>query len=141
MSEPRYRYLQTRTERRVLVLTPTPKELKGDEIAQQLTDDMLKAVEHAGARDVVVNFEHIEFLTSANFRPLLALRKKLLEKSGQVVLCGLTPVLQDIFEATRMIGSGGSASSRVLFAARPDVDAAATHVLELQGSAGNAPKP
>ena len=74
-------------------------------MAQQVTDDTLAAVAHAGAKDVVVNMEHVEFLTSANFRPLLALRKKLLEAHGQVVLCGLTQILQDIFEATRMISS------------------------------------
>lgn len=133
MSEPRYRYLQTRTERGVLVLTPTPHRLEGDEMAQQVTDDTLAAVAHAGATDVVINMEHVEFLTSANFRPLLALRKKLLEAHGQVVLCGLTQILQDIFEATRMISSSGSASSRVLFAARPDVDSAVGYLLDNPG--------
>ncbi len=44
MSEPRYRYLKTRTERGVLVLTPTLSRLVGDEMGLQLTDDMLAAV-------------------------------------------------------------------------------------------------
>ena len=140
MSEPRYRYLQTRTERGVLVLTPTPHRLEGDEMAQQVTDDTLAAVAHAGAKDVVVNMEHVEFLTSANFRPLLALRKKLLAENGQVVVCGLSDILQEIFEATKMISSSGSASSRVLFVSRPDVEAAVAYLAERQAAEGDGPK-
>ncbi len=132
MSEPRYRYLKTRTERGVLVLTPTPSRLEGDELAQQLTDDMLAAVAHVDAKRVVVNLEHVAYLTSANFRPLLALRKKL-GPDGRVVLCSLTKTLLDIFETTKMVGSGGSSSSRALFTGRPDEDSAVAAALEDAG--------
>ncbi len=138
MPEPRYRYLKTRSERGVLILTPTPAQLRGDEMAQQLTDDMLAAVEHADAKRVVVNLEHVAYLTSANFRPLLALRKKL-EPGGRIVLCSLTKTLFDIFETTKMVGSGGSSSSRALFLARPDEESAVAAALENEG-AGDAPK-
>ena len=140
MSEPRYRYLQTRTERGVLVLTPTPARLEGDETARQLTDDMLAAVAHAGAKKVVVNMEHVRYLTSANFRPLLALRRTLPESGGRVVVCGLTGPVQEVFEATRMISTSGSASSRVLFEARPDVEAAVCYLLDDE-PAGDGLKP
>lgn len=139
MSEPRYRYLQTRIERGVLVLTPTPARLEGDETARQLTDDMLAAVAHAGAKRVVVNLEHVQYLTSANFRPLLALRRTLPESGGRVAVCGLTPTVLEIFEATRMVSTHGSASSRVLFEAKADVEAAVSHLQDDQ-LAGDAPK-
>ena len=138
MSEPRYRYLKTRTERGVLILTPTPSQLKGDEMAQQLTDDMLAAVDHADAKRVVVNLEHVDYLTSANFRPFLALRKKL-AAGRRVVLCSLTKTAFEIFDTTKMVSSAGSASSDVLFLAVPDEESAVAAALNDSG-ADDAPK-
>ena len=138
MSEPRYRYLKTRTERGVLILTPTPSQLRGDEIAQQLTDDMLAAVEYADAKRMVVNLEHVDYLTSANFRPFLALRKKV-AAGRRVVLCSLTKTALEIFEAMKMVSSAGSTSSDALFMVLPDEESAVAAALEDAGS-GDAPK-
>ena len=138
MPEPRYRYLKTRSERGVLILTPTPAQLRGDEMAQQLTDDMLAAVEHADAKRVVVNLEHVDYLTSANFRPFLALRKKV-AAGRRVVLCCLTETVRAIFEPMKMVSSTGSSSADVLFLALPDEESAVAAALENEG-AGDAPK-
>ena len=139
MAEPRYRYLQTRTVRGVLVLTPTPARLEGDEMAQQVTDDILAAVAHAGAKRVVVNLEHVAYLTSANFRPLLALRRTLQPDGGRVMLCNLTTTLFEIFETTKMVSSHGSTTSGALFSTRPDVDAAVDALLtDQEGAAAKA---
>ena len=111
MSESRFRHLNTGTEQGVLVLTPSPARLVGDEMAQNLTNEMQSTVSQAAAKNVVVNLEHVEYLTSANFRPFLALRKQLLEVGGRMVLCNLSPSLRVIFEATRLVGSRGAARS------------------------------
>jgi anti-anti-sigma factor len=119
MSQPRYRHLKTRMEQGVLVLTPTPARLEGDEMAQSLVEETQAAVSHADAKKVVLDMEYVEFLTSANFRPLLGLRKKLLEVGGRMVLCSLSPAVVEIFQTTRLIGSTGG-----FFKVEPDVDAA-----------------
>ena len=124
MSQPRYRHLQTKSEQGVLVLTPTPSRLEGDEMAQNLVEDTQAAVAHAEAKKVVVNLEHVEYLTSANFRPLLALRKKLKEVGGRMALCGLSEVVVEMFKTTRLIGSEGA-----FFEVQPDVEAAVASLL------------
>jgi anti-anti-sigma factor len=124
MSQPRYRHLQTRSEQGVLVLTPTPSRLEGDEMAQNLVEETQAATAHADAKKVVVNLEHVEYLTSANFRPLLALRKKLKEVGGRMALCGLSQVVVEMFQTTRLIGPKGA-----FFEVQPDVDAAVASLL------------
>jgi anti-anti-sigma factor len=132
MSDLRYRYLKTGVEQGVLVLTPSPSRLEGDSMAQTLVDDMQAAVALAGADKVVIDLEHVQYLTSANFRPFLALRKHLQEKGGRMMLCNLSPVVLELFEATKLIGSKGS--STVIFEAQPDVAAAVAFLLNKQES-------
>jgi anti-anti-sigma factor len=124
MSQPRYRHLKTKSEQGVLVLTPTPSRLEGDAMAQSLVEETQAAVSHADAKKVVLDMEHVEYLTSANFRPLLALRKKLKEVGGRMVLCNLSPVVVEMFQTTRLIGSAGA-----FFEVQPDVDAAIASLL------------
>ena len=60
MSEPRFRYLKTDTEKGVFVVTLTPPRLEGDDMAQTILTELLAAVAHAGANKGVVNLEHVE---------------------------------------------------------------------------------
>jgi anti-anti-sigma factor len=99
-------------------------------MAQSLVDETQAAVSHADAKKVVLDLEHVEYLTSANFRPLLALRKKLKEVGGRMVLCNLSPVVVEIFQTTRLIGSASA-----FFEVEPDVDAAIASLLRDADSA------
>ncbi len=121
MSEPRYRYLKAETDQGVLILTLSPSRLEGDAMAQSIVEEVQAAVAHAGADKVVVNLEHVQYLTSANFRPFLGLRKQLQTSGGRLVLCGLTDTVRQIFEATRLVGTGASSA---LFQLQPDVSVA-----------------
>jgi anti-anti-sigma regulatory factor len=66
--------------------------------------------------------QKVKILSSVAFRPLLRLRSKLQESGGQVILCGLTPVVGDIFYTTKMLSPGGS--YQALFQIEADVAAA-----------------
>ena len=88
-------------------------------MAQNLVEETQAAVAHADAKKVVIDLEHVQYLTSANFRPLLALRKKLNEVGGRMVLCSLAQVVVEMFQTTRLIGAKGA-----FFEVQPDVDAA-----------------
>lgn len=102
------RHLQAQMQGDVLVMTVTAISIEGEEIARQLRDEMLAALAASGARKVVVDFHETRFISSAAFRPLLSLRRKLQAANGAVVLCGLTPSIGDIFYTTRMISPDGT---------------------------------
>ena len=127
MSELRYRYLKISVDQGVLILTLSPSRLEGDSIAHTLTEEMQAAVALAGADKVVFNLEHVQYLTSANFRPFLSLRKHLLEKGGDMVICNLSPPVLDIFQITRLVRTTGSAT--VVFEHQPDVASAVAFLL------------
>ncbi|HEV3262540.1 MAG TPA: STAS domain-containing protein [Gemmataceae bacterium] len=122
MSEKTYRYLRCRTEQGVLVLTITEPRVQGDDVAETLRQEMLAAVDESGSSKVVIDFRHAEYISSAAFRPLLALRRKLQETGGRIMLCGLSETVGDVFYTTRMISDGGTVSP--LFEMEPDEAAA-----------------
>jgi len=110
MAEPQYRYLAPRVEQGVLVLTITHPHLRSTQfdLPDVLREEMLRAVAQAKANKVVVDLSKVEQLGSANFRPLLSLRRQLHEAKGQLLLAGLQPDIRDVFLVTRLIDEQGS---------------------------------
>ncbi len=51
---------------------------------------------------VLLNFSHIDFVTSTFINRLLVLRRTLQDARGRLLLCGLNPVIQEIFEINKL---------------------------------------
>jgi anti-anti-sigma factor len=108
MDEAPYRHLTSRIDENVLVLTITETELQGETLAGTLLQELLDAVGQSAVPKVVVDLQHIQYMSSVAFRPLLGLRNKVREMGGRMILCGLTPVVGDIFYTTKMLSPSGS---------------------------------
>src|SRR5207249_3816898 len=124
MAERTYRYLESRTEHGILVLTLKATHIQDDDVAEALRQEMLAALADAGCRDVVVDFRHTRYLSSVAFRPLLALHRQLQQRGGCLVLCHLSPTVGDVFYTTRLVS--GSGATNAPFELEPDLDAALT---------------
>jgi anti-anti-sigma factor len=123
MSEPPFHYyLQSRVDQGVLVLTIWEKQMRGDDLADAMRQELLMAVDHYGITKVVLNFEKVEYLSSAGIRPLLGLHRYLKEKNGRMVLCNLPPAVRDTLTTLRLIGT--SRSSAIPFQMATDVPSA-----------------
>lgn len=118
----RLRHHTSRMESGVLVLTMAHKELRGEELADDLAKEMMNSWQAVQARNVILDFQGVEMVTTPCMRGLLQLRAQVKEKGGQVVLCNLTPQVAEIFSVTRLISSNPAIPS--LFQAHPDVASA-----------------
>jgi len=132
MPEPTYRHLKARTEQGVLVLTLNTPELHGDQMADELREELLAAA--AGAQKVVLDFQPMGFMSSVGFRPLLSLRRQLQEGGGEMIFCNLGPQIADVFHTTRMIST--SRSSVAPFHVEPDVPSAIARLNAAQKQSG-----
>jgi anti-anti-sigma factor len=108
MSEPEFRHVRCGQDRGVLVLTITDRQVQGDELADELRREFAEAVEHYQTGRVVVDFRQVTFLSSAGFRPLLSLYRRLRDKGGSMLLCSLAHDVEEVFLVTRLISTGGS---------------------------------
>ena len=113
-------------EQGVLVLTIVQPRIQGEEIAQQLRDEMRLAVEQAGVPRVVIDFRNASYLSSVAFWPLLSLRRQLMDTGGRLIICGLSGDIEDIFTTTKMISTDGKADAP--FEVAPDRDAAVERI-------------
>ncbi len=52
----------------------------------------------AGARKVVVNFERLAYISSAGLRILLAVAKRLQVSGGELRVCSLSDLVQEVFD-------------------------------------------
>ncbi|MEE8077716.1 MAG: STAS domain-containing protein [Pseudomonadales bacterium] len=51
-----------------------------------------------GAQQILVNFEKLNFISSAGLRVLLSTAKKLKGTGGVLKICGLNPTVQEVFD-------------------------------------------
>src|SRR5207245_3323594 len=120
--EPRYHHLKAGVDQNVLVLTITDKELQDEKVADALGEELLDAVAQFAAHKVVVDMRNLKYMSSVAFRPLLRLRSKLQDAGATLILCGLTPIVGDIFYTTKMLNKCGVFEAH--FQTEPDVAAA-----------------
>ncbi|MBI1913953.1 MAG: STAS domain-containing protein [Planctomycetes bacterium] len=119
----------------VVVLTFTEDQILGDEMADVLRDQLLAIAVQSQARNAILDFQHVKFLSSAGFRPLLSLHRLLRQQNGKLLLCGLSPEVYEIFEVTRLICTKGI--TRAPFEVFPDVPSAVASLFKPPASDGS----
>jgi anti-anti-sigma factor len=138
MMEPTYDHLQCRVERGVLVLTLLEAELRTDALVDAVRDELFEAVGRHATGKVVLDLQRVRYLASAGFQPLLTLHRKLQQEGSRMVLCGLSPVLSEVFRVTKLLRGGGAVAAP--FESELDVAAAVERLAPSRAAnAGGAP--
>src|SRR5215470_16797478 len=91
----------------VVVVRLAVAELKGDDLADEVREQLLTLYHRALAANVVIDCQGVTYLSSAGFRPLLSLQRAVRERGGRVVLCNLDPKVAEVFGVMRLIGGSG----------------------------------
>ena len=65
--------------------------------AKPFGDRMVEMI-RSGSHHVLIDFQHILYISSAGFRSLLIARKLVDELQGKLVLCGMSTELKRLFE-------------------------------------------
>jgi anti-anti-sigma factor len=111
----------------LLLIRVEPSQLVGDALADAVREEFLTARRLVGARNVVVDFQPVTYLSSASFRPLLSLLREIRAHDGRLVLCNLQPYVHEVFSVTRLIRSHDDIPAA--FEVQPDVPAAIASLL------------
>jgi anti-anti-sigma factor len=127
MSEPTYDHLHYRLERGVLVLTLLDAELRTDTVVEAVRHELFDAVARHGTGKVVLDLQKVRYLASVGFLPLLDLHQKLEGEGSRLMLCGLSPVLSEVFRVTRLVRGAGAAAAP--FESEADVAAAVERLI------------
>jgi anti-anti-sigma factor len=69
-----------------------------DTVGAKPFGDRLAELIRSGSRHVLIDFQHIIYVSSAGFRALLIAHKLADEAKGKVVLCGMSAEVKRMFE-------------------------------------------
>lgn len=118
--------LKSEPKQGVLVLTFTEPHLQSDELTDALYQEMASATAGVEKPRVALDFRDVKTISAAGLRSMLKLRRHIRERDGQLLLCGLSFEVADVFYTTRLASS--TSSSIIPFAVAPDVTAAVAHL-------------
>ncbi len=76
------------------IVDPTNIEEVGDELFQLVEKDKFK--------NVILNFDAVEFLGSAMLNKLIMMDKKVKAAAGKLRLCSLKPEIMEVFTITKL---------------------------------------
>jgi anti-sigma B factor antagonist len=69
---------------------------------QELGDELFSLVEKEQRKNVLLNFNNVEFLSSAALNKLIILDKKVKAHTGKLRMCNLKPEIYEVFAITRL---------------------------------------
>jgi anti-anti-sigma regulatory factor len=126
MSQTAQPYFEPAVEQGVLVLSVTRRQIEGEDIAAGMKDELESLVDQFQATRVVIDFSRCRYVSSIAFWPLLALRRRLADTQGRMMVCGLTGVVYEVFATTKMVSSNGTSAAP--FEMAPDRAAAVSRL-------------
>jgi anti-anti-sigma factor len=105
------KHISAREDRGVLILTVELARISSYEQAETIGRELLAAVEGRQSAKVVVDLSKLTYMSSVGYGPLITLRSRVRADGGRLVLCGLSGVVKEVFEATRLLINPNSPKS------------------------------
>ncbi len=84
------------------IITFSNEKILEDSDIQQLQASIMSVIEQAEHINMVLDFSHVNFLSSAVLGLLIRISKKVYENDGQLKLCNIAPKIYEIFKITRL---------------------------------------
>ena len=101
-SQPRRRRLEWEDLGDVTIVTFTDKKILDEQPIQEIGEQLFSLVEEVGRKKLLLNFVHVEHLSSAALGKLVTLNRKIKDLEGKLVLCGINSSIIEVFEITRL---------------------------------------
>ena len=86
----------------VTIITFVDKKILDETNIQDIGDELFELVEKHYKIKLLLNFESVEYLSSAALGKLITLNKKVKAENGKLKLCAVRPQIYDVFKITKL---------------------------------------
>lgn len=86
----------------VTVVTFKDKKILDEAIIQEIGDALFDLVDKQYKTKLLLNFESVEYLSSAALGKLITLNKRIKEENGELKLCNIIPEIYEVFRITKL---------------------------------------
>ena len=102
MSEARRQRIVVEEVGDIAVVQFVDKKILDEQNIQMIGDDLFRLVDELGRRKLLLNFENVEFMSSAALGKLIRLHQRLESIGGKLVLCNISEPIMEIFVITKI---------------------------------------
>jgi anti-sigma B factor antagonist len=99
---PRRRRLEVEDIGDVTVVNFVDRKILDEQNIQIIGEQLFSLVDELGRRKILLNFQNVEFLSSAALGKLITLNRKLQGVGGRLVMCGIAKEIREVFEITKL---------------------------------------
>jgi anti-sigma B factor antagonist len=86
----------------VAVIKFLDRRILDDPTIQAIADQLFGLVDNENQRKLLLNFEGVDYMSSAALGKLINLHKKLTALKGKVAMCNLIPQIVEVFTITKL---------------------------------------
>ena len=86
----------------VAVVTFLDKRILDEPTIQAIAEQLFSLVEQEGKLKLLLNFNGVEYMSSAALGKLINLHKKLTALKGQLAMCSVIPQIFEVFAITKL---------------------------------------
>ena len=101
-SQPRRSRLEVEHIGDVAVVNFKDKKILDEQAIQTIGEQLFNLVDTDGCKKLLLNFQNVEYLSSAALGKLITLNKKIQAVGGRLVLCEISPQIYEVFEITKL---------------------------------------
>jgi anti-anti-sigma regulatory factor len=102
---PEYRRFDLVEEQDVTVVQLVDPKIFDTLVVSDLEDELLSLVELKAPKKVVVDFQKVTHCSTSVINGLLRTKKRLLNRNGQLGLCGMTDSVRDAYRTLNLDGT------------------------------------
>lgn len=73
-----------------------------EQVIQEVGDELFALIEEQYKIKLLLNFENVDYLSSAALGKLITLHKKVREENGELKFCCIKPKIYDVFKITKL---------------------------------------
>jgi anti-anti-sigma factor len=98
----KYRQIQVTVVDGITVVSFAQAKILSEPDVQAIGEELLGLVDSDGCKYLVLDFQKVQFCSSAVIGKLLALDREVKSKKGKLRLCAMTPEIRDVFQITHL---------------------------------------
>jgi anti-sigma B factor antagonist len=99
---PRRRRLEVEDNGEITIVNFIDRKILDEQNIQKIGEDLFSLVDELGRKKILLNFNNVEYLSSAALGKFITLNKKVAASKGKLVMCNITDDIYEVFEITKL---------------------------------------
>ncbi len=86
----------------VTVVSFVDSKILDEQVIQEIGDELFALIDERYKVKLLLNFENVDYLSSAALGKLIILNRKVREENGELKFCSIKPKIYDVFKITKL---------------------------------------